>query len=91
MARIVVASRIKQPPGYVILKIADFLWSHKTLTLTFEPLVADWRHEYCEALQGGRRMKARWICIRYYWAFAKAFGLTKIVDAVKAFVRIPTK
>jgi hypothetical protein len=82
---------IEAPPGRLLLKLADFFFSSNAMTFTFEPLVADWHHEYFEALAESRFWKARWLCVRYYWAFAKAFGLARIFDALKAFTQVLTK
>ncbi len=78
--------RLKSAPGYKLLKIADFFFSRKTVALTFTPLIADWHSEYFEALNENRRWKARWISGRYLWAFAKAFGLSKLFDVLKSFI-----
>lgn len=79
-------SGLKRPPGNILLRICDFLFSKKTVMLTFRPLIADWRMEYYEALDSRRRAKARWICVRYYWYFAKAFGLSKLYTLIKEIV-----
>lgn len=57
------------------------------MELVFRPLVADWHHEYFDALNDLREWKACWISIRYYWHFAKAFGLSKIFDLIKFVLR----
>lgn len=78
------ASRIKQPPASRLLKLSDFLCSPKTMKLTVSPMVADWRTEYFDALKDGRGLKARWICVRYYFAFGKALALDKLLGLLKA-------
>ena len=75
-------TRLRKPPGGNLLRIVDFLFSKRTLSLTFTPLVTDWRIEYFEALQEGRVWKARWISFRYYWAFAKACGLSRVGEVL---------
>lgn len=78
------ATSIKQPPGSRLLKVTDFLCSPKTMRLTVNPLVADWRTEYFDALKEGREWKARWISARYYCAFGKALALDKVLGLLKA-------
>src|ERR1044072_760418 len=48
-------------PGTKLLTLVDFLFSPKTVERTFKPLIADWRYEYFEALNQGRKYKAHWI------------------------------
>jgi DNA-directed RNA polymerase specialized sigma24 family protein len=86
--RFAARSTMKQAPGVGMLEIADFLFSPKRVTLTFQPLIADWHHEYFEALAGDRSWKARWICVRYYWAFAKACGISKLFALVKTLLKV---
>lgn len=74
---------IKRPPGTNIVKIADFLCSPKSVEQIFEPLVADWQKEYFDALKDGRRVKARWISVRYYGRAVMAFGLNKLLSFLK--------
>jgi hypothetical protein len=84
--RVQKSTRLKKPPGTLLLRITDFFFSKKTVTLTFKPLVADWQTEYFDSLQEKRYWKSRWISARYYWAFAKACGLSRISDALKRIV-----
>jgi len=79
----ITSARIKKPPGSLLLGITDFFFSKKTVALTFKPLIADWQAEYFEALEEKRYCKARWVSVRYYWAFAKACGLSKFVGFFK--------
>jgi len=81
------APRISLPPGRRLLKFADFFSSAKSMELVFRPLVADWHHEYFDALNERREWKARWISIRNCWDFAKAFGLCKLLGLIKPILR----
>jgi hypothetical protein len=93
-SRLSVKSRRKQvklPPGHTLLRVLDFFFSPKTVALTFKPLLGDWHLEYFEALKEKRNLKARWISVRYYWAFAKACGLSKIPKALENLTRIARK
>jgi hypothetical protein len=69
-------------PGVRLLAIVDFLFRPKTVSLTFEPLIAEWHSEYFEALNQKRKYKARWITFRYRIHFARTFvmalGLSKV-------------
>jgi hypothetical protein len=78
---------LKNPPGHTLLRLCEYLFSPKTVNLTFRPLVADWRIEYFDALQVGRTWLARFVCLRYYWQFAKACGLSKVGRLFKAVAR----
>ncbi len=55
-----------------LLKISDFLFSANTQKEIFEPIVADWQEEYFEALFKKEIWKARWINVRYTYAFLAA-------------------
>lgn len=70
-------SKIELAPGSRLLSIADFFYSAKTVEEVFEPIIADWRTEYFEALKQNRTIKARWISLRYKYDFAKAMGANK--------------
>ena len=73
------------PPGGKLLRLSEILFSPKTVTLTFRPLIADWQYEYFEALKAKRPgWQLRLISIRYAWHYAKACGLSKIVQVFKA-------
>lgn len=70
-------------PGESILALVNFLYSPAKVEQTFAPMVADWRHEYFEAMRQGREAKARWISLRYRWAFIKVICLSPIFLLVK--------
>ncbi|HEY0047983.1 MAG TPA: hypothetical protein VGB68_01765 [Pyrinomonadaceae bacterium] len=55
-----------------LLKITGFLYSPKTQREIFEPIAADWQEEYFEALSKKEVWKARWINVRYTYAFLGA-------------------
>ncbi len=48
------------------------MFSTKTQKEIFEPIVADWQEEYFEALFKKEIWKARWINVRYTYAFLAA-------------------
>ncbi len=52
--------------------LSNFLYSNKTQKEIFEPIVADWQEEYFEALFKKEIWKARWINVRYTYAFLAA-------------------
>ena len=78
---------LTRAPGMYLLTVADFIFRPTTVELTFRPLIAEWQSEYFEALKQGRKYKARWITIRYRFAFActfiKAMGLSKVFSVFK--------
>ena len=63
---------IYNTPGSQWLKISKFLYSPKTQKEVFELIVADWHEEYFEALNKKENWKARWINVRYTYAFLVA-------------------
>jgi hypothetical protein len=79
------AGMVKRAPGTRLLQIVDFLCSPTTVEQVFEPLVADWQKEYFDALHKGRRLKARWISVRYYWSTIQALGLSKVFSLLRSF------
>jgi hypothetical protein len=82
------AQRIVSPPGRRLLRVAEFFFSPKTVTLTFKPLIADWQFEYFDALKEKRgKWHLRMMTLRNYWYYAKACGLSKIAKFFKGFAR----
>jgi hypothetical protein len=73
-----VGPKVHKAPGYRLLAFVRFFYSSNVVTRVFEPLVADWQMEYCEALSQGRTVKARWISIRYSWQSVLAMGLLRV-------------
>jgi len=78
---------IKQAPGSRFRSIVTFLYSQKTVEEVFDPLIADWRFEYFEALDQKRRWKARWISVRYVYSLLMAMGLSRVFSFFKVFTR----
>lgn len=73
---------IIKPPGAQLMRIARFLFSREAIDEVFVPTYNDFWHEYAEAKVKGEDWKARWIRLRYYWAFAKTSGLLKAFEWV---------
>ena len=65
-------SFIKEPIFFNLLEVSKFVFPSKTQKDTFEPIVADWQEEYFEALHKKEIWKARWIDVRYTYAFLLA-------------------
>lgn len=65
-------SFLNKPRHYKLFKISEFLYSTKTQREIFEPVIADWQEEYFEALSKEEVWKARWINVRYTYAFLGA-------------------
>lgn len=78
-------SSIRRAPGSILLQIADFFYSPKTVESVFRPIVNDWRIEYFEALQDGRTMKAHWISARYSYHFIIRMGMNTFMSFVRRF------
>ncbi|MGE0456021.1 MAG: hypothetical protein AB7O37_21975 [Vicinamibacteria bacterium] len=85
-----VGRRVGRPPGVVILNVADFICSPRTLERVVAPIVADLQLEYFNALEQKRPWKARWIRVRYAGAMIVALTLSAaraisgVVKAVKS-------
>jgi hypothetical protein len=75
--------RIESPPGYSLRRMAEVLFSKKTMTEVFEPTLLDLETEYQEALSQGRPGKARWITIRGYWSFWSAVAAQAPLSLLK--------
>lgn len=74
-------------PGSKLIKVASFLYSPKIVENVFMPLVHDWRLEYFEAFNNKNRWKARWISVRYRWAFFEVIVISKVLSLLKAIRR----
>jgi len=88
--RVPTVPRINTAPGYGLANIARWLFSKKNYERCFEPLLADLQFEYCEAIKSGAEKKAKWIHVKYIFAFFKSilfFIPTEIIQkiAVKFF------
>jgi len=81
--RRVASLSLKRPPGTHLLSIVEFFYSPADVDGTFEPIIADWRKEYFEALKQSRKWKARWISARYIFRFGQAMGLSKTLGLMK--------
>ncbi|WP_437758413.1 hypothetical protein [Sorangium sp. So ce1389] len=78
--------RITGPPGCRLHALAGFFYSRKTMERVFDPMLADMRSEYFEALANGRIWKARWHRVTYYWAFVKSIGLHSVLSLAQEIV-----
>ncbi len=67
-------------------ELSGFLFSPKTQTEVFQPIEADWQEEYFEALFKNEVWKARWINVRYAYAFLAAMWMKSPIDDVIEFV-----
>jgi hypothetical protein len=74
----------RHAPGYLLLKITEFLFSKKTQADIFDQLIADMREEYFEALNVRRRRKAQWVRIRGTLTFMLRFVI-EIRDGVSEY------
>lgn len=79
---------VSHPPGLRLLKLAEILFSPKTVVLTFKPLIADWQFEYFDGLTKKYPVwRLRLISFRYYWYFTKACGLSKVAELFRSIAR----
>ena len=78
-----------QPISVRFSQISDFLFSGKNQKEVFEPIVADWQEEYFEALSKKEMRKARWINVRYTYAFLAAMWMkSPIGDLIEFVIKI---
>lgn len=70
-----------------LLTITKFLYSPKTQKETFEKVVADWQTEYFEALSKKEIWKARWLNVRYTYAYFGAMWQKSPVGDLIEFIR----
>jgi hypothetical protein len=63
------------PPGLHLWKLAEFFCTKKTYDSIFIPLLADFHHEYFDALSARREWRARWLRVLYCGEFFKSAGL----------------
>lgn len=78
--------KIKKPIYLNALKISNFLFSFKNQKEVFEPIAADWQEEYFEALFKKEIRKARWINVRYTYAFLAAMIQKSLIGNLIEFV-----
>jgi hypothetical protein len=75
---------IEPAPGGWLERISRFTFSTKIFAHVYEPMIADMRHEYIEALAAGEKWHARWIHTRGVLAFCKAVMLSLPLDIAQA-------
>ncbi|MEZ4699251.1 MAG: hypothetical protein R2834_02885 [Rhodothermales bacterium] len=74
--------RLHKPPGQLAWRIANFLLPEKTRVLAFDPALADFRHEYFEALKNERPRKATWMMIMFHLTLFQ-LAAAVLIDAVR--------
>lgn len=74
--------RLVMAPGSRVLSVIRVVYSPAAIDRVFEPIVADWRVEYFEALKNESKWKARWISARYSMTLLKAIGLFKLLSGL---------
>jgi hypothetical protein len=67
--------KILAPPGCRLWNLAEFFCTKRTYGSIFIPLLAEFQHEYFDALKNDREWKARWLRVLYCGAFFKSAGL----------------
>jgi hypothetical protein len=63
--------RIQVPPGFRLQALAKFVFSHKTYSEIYEPILRDLWEEYCEVVEK-QPWKAHYVRVRGYWSFWSA-------------------
>lgn len=71
------------------LKITEFIYANKSQKEIFLPIMADWQEEYFEALSKKEIWKARWVNVRYTYAFLAAMWMkSPIGDLIQFVIKI---
>lgn len=70
-----------------LLNLSKFLFSQKTVNEVLKPLTSDWQEEYFEALSKKEIWKARWINVRYTYAFLAAMWMKSPIGDLIEFIR----
>ena len=72
-----------------LLVITNFLYSHKSQKEVFEPLVAEWQHEYFEDLRNKRFGRAKFTNVRWSYHFLAAmWQKSPIGDLIEFVIKI---
>ena len=74
---------ISSPPGTILMALCEFVFSKRTFKAIFEPTISDMRLEYYDALQLGRRWKARLVVVQGHAACFTAATVNLPVSLVK--------
>ena len=77
-----VVSFIKAPPARRTTKFFSFILHEKEKIKIYDPIYADFMHEYYKALEKGQKWKSRWLRFRFYIDVGKAFGLQTLASLV---------
>jgi len=72
---------------YKLLNLSEILFSPKTQENVFKTLVADWDEEYYLALSKKQIYKARWINVRYTYAFLAAMWMKSPLGDLIEFIQ----
>ncbi|MGC2235977.1 MAG: hypothetical protein WA584_07440 [Pyrinomonadaceae bacterium] len=65
-------NQLAKPKGFFLLKISQIFFDNKEQKEIFVPTVGDWNEEIFEALSKKDIWRARWINVRYTYAFLAA-------------------
>lgn len=72
--------------------VTGFRFSAKTQTEVFQPIAADWQEEHFEALFKNEIWKARWINVRYAYAFLAAMWMkSPVCDVIEFVMKVAKK
>ena len=70
-----------------ILQFSRKIYSEETIKFCFEPIFADWKSEYSEAISQKKYWQARSISIRYGWAFISAIFQQSRIGKILSFIK----
>ena len=87
-AALISTDRITRPPGALIGRWAEFVFSPRTVEYLVNPILADIQIEYFNALAEGRNAKAVWVRLRGYWNLITVVGFAGFLRTVLSFWEI---
>lgn len=74
LTNLIIGRRVKAMPGHRLRAIAAFFYSARTQERVFDPMFADFEHEYLEALANGRKWKANLLRFQLLGSFCSVVG-----------------
>ncbi len=70
-----------------ILKFSQKFYSAETTKLCFEPIIADWKMEYSATVAQNLNWQARWVSVRYTYAFLSAMFQQSWIGSLLEFIQ----
>ena len=78
--------RVVRQPGTLVIKLLRFFYSRKHFERVFEAMHAEFWTEYVEDLSEGRKWRARWTMLRFYFAVVTSIGILRWLRIFAAWI-----